>query len=259
MKLDKKDFVILTLIANHSISLTVEEIYNEVSKRFDISINELLELLNNYKNQGLIKSKIRLGNLGYFMEEKESKIFNKELRRLKQSDFLEYLDILPLEISNKYRIHSLEGTIIWAVLGWLLFSLSIYLIKSKRIILALFTLFFCFLFIGFSIGYFSRIIAIKFYRVSNYLENKINKKAYNNINGILNFLRRHLIKITFILIAIPSFYFLIRFLFNEDNFKDSTFYLAWLIIGIIIFLFFIIFFKKEWKELIKEKIIKASK
>ncbi|MEK6918493.1 MAG: hypothetical protein AABW73_00460 [Nanoarchaeota archaeon] len=143
--------------------------YPEINKHVTLSIQDLLQ-----KDKYIAESQEDWG-LMFFITEEGKKHLNKELKKLREKDYQEFLKILPIEIAYNYRLYTIENTFFYSVFSLLAFNLTLMLIKKGNIGWALIVMLVSFMFIGLSIAFFSRIVSLMFYRFFDSLSEKYPK------------------------------------------------------------------------------------
>jgi predicted transcriptional regulator len=159
------------LIVNHFSKhngATIEDILREDKRKININIVDIVRLMESLEKKKMVSPTGSFQNF-FKITEKGKKTLNKESKRLKNSEFMDFLAIAPEEIVLGYRVHNIENTLLFGVLGWMLFRLSLFLISSNRIVSALTVFFVSVLAIGLAIGHLSNVLAIAIYNHSKNL------------------------------------------------------------------------------------------
>ena len=177
-KLDK-NFLWVLLIINHFSKhggADLSEIVKADKRKVNLDMAETAKISNLLKKQKLIDFKIEGAQEIYTINSDGKKILNKNLKQLKQSEFMDFLSLAPDETIFRYRLYQIERFIFYGVIGFLLFQLSLFFIRTNHIYFALAIFFIDMLFIGLGIGFLSNILTVVLYEYFKSLEHWLKGK-----------------------------------------------------------------------------------
>ena len=153
------------------------------NERGGIGINELLDitkwklnspytdlfvLLKELKDEKLIELKVDSGSNGlYFITKEGTKKLKNYLNSLNNADFHKFIDSLPSEIGLKYRVSSLEHTLLYSTLSFLFFKGSLLFLATTSRKWPLIILLFSAFFFGLALIFFSRVISFPLEKILN--------------------------------------------------------------------------------------------
>ncbi|MFH1358572.1 MAG: hypothetical protein ABIH37_01660 [archaeon] len=227
----------------------LSEIAKADKRKVNLNIVKISKILTHLKNKKLVDSKIEGLQEIYIINSKGKKVLNKNLRQLKSSEFMDFLSLAPDEIIFRYRIYHIERFIFYGVFGWLLFQLSLFLIRTNHIYSALVVFLIDMLFIGLGIGFLSNILTVVLYEFTKNLDNWL--KKWPKLTFKISWEKFRKISIAIFLILLSGSLILINLLFR-NKYPEAWEIFLW---GqsILIVLSLIIFCIKKLKNSKNEK------
>jgi DNA-binding MarR family transcriptional regulator len=238
------------LIVNHFSKhngATIEDILREDKRKININLVDVVRLTKSLEEGGMI-SRSRFFQDFFKITEKGKETLNKESKTLKNSEFMDFLAIAPEEIVLGYRVHNIENTLLFGVLGGTIFRLSLFLISSNRIVSALTVFLVSVLAIGLAIGHLSNVLAIAIYNHSKNLKESVShyKRIPRTIKKFLEVFSkidyRVLLKIIG-LVAMAIIFGIVNFLFylRQPDSYESAFWGQVILVALWLI-------KKIWKN-----------
>lgn len=282
----KKELWILFVIGRASekrFAISLSELLS-VGNQGDIPSDKTLEILSQLTKKGFIKFEDYHYQASYRIIDKGEEYLTKSLRKLTSQEHLLFLNTLPSEVMQGYRIFNIENTIFYGAIGWMFFQFSIWLIRSSQIISAFLLLLVSFLCIGASIAYFSKIITMVLFRIFILLEkqiktpkilgffSKISKimmrvlahlglfsvtfvaSILKSIKYIWGRIIKNLTKIIFLILAVTGAYFATPILLAPENLNQTIYQIAWAVEAFAIIVVGLVIFKKNPEEKLNELI-----
>lgn len=179
-KEDRLDAWILLVINRHTRGggIIITELVSKSNRRLEADFGDISARVNKLVKAGFLKEEPGPHSLSWSfytitVEGKEK--LDKFLKKFGNKEFFDLIEISPPEIGLNYRLYNLENMVLWLLLGWMLFTIALFLIKRNYVLISFLFLLLSFLSLAAGIGFLSLVITPRIVRIIEKIFEKFSK------------------------------------------------------------------------------------